>query len=169
MLNKIVKIIEELQDDGIIGDYAIGGGYATVYYIEPFYTYDVDIFCYLPTKGGLISFEEVYERFKQYGCKTEREYIIVEDTPVQFVSIYNELIEDAVSNAIEVFYKDVKVRIFTPEYLVAIMLQTFRHKDIQRMIKVLDEVEIDYILLRKILKKHGLFDKYSKWRELFYG
>lgn len=37
-----------MTKDNYIKDYAIGGGIAAIYYIEPILTYDLDIFIILP-------------------------------------------------------------------------------------------------------------------------
>lgn len=39
-----LKTINTLKEKGLIKDYAIGGGYALNYYIEPILTFDLDIF-----------------------------------------------------------------------------------------------------------------------------
>lgn len=43
----MLKVINGLRRDKIIVDYAIGGGIATVFYVEPILTYDLDIFVLL--------------------------------------------------------------------------------------------------------------------------
>ena len=42
-LKNILACLNELKDAGIIQDYAIGGGYAVMYYDLPISTYDLDI------------------------------------------------------------------------------------------------------------------------------
>ena len=55
------------------------------------------------------------------------------------------------------------------EYLIAVMLQTYRAKDRERIIKIFEEVEVDLKLLKKLLKKHNLYGKYTKFRGLYFG
>ena len=40
-MKKTPKVINELKERGLIDDYAIGGGIAALFYIEPFLTYDL--------------------------------------------------------------------------------------------------------------------------------
>ncbi len=43
-MKKTIEIINELKSKKLIDDYAIGGGIGALFYIEPFLTYDLDIF-----------------------------------------------------------------------------------------------------------------------------
>lgn len=169
-MEKTLKIINELQKEGIIRKYAIGGGIATIVYIEPIITYDLDIF-FVPIKEekGILNLSPIYEWFKNKGYKPEKEHIIIEGIPVQFIPVYNELIIEAVENAIEINYQNTKIKVVKPEYLIAIMLQTFRPKDKERIIKLVDETEIDSFFLKKILQKHRLNGKFNEFIRIYYG
>ncbi|MCR4395938.1 MAG: hypothetical protein NUW07_04280 [Candidatus Saccharicenans sp.] len=50
-MERALAVIEEMTHLGIIKSYAIGGGIAATYYIEPVLTYDLDIF-FIPIKEG---------------------------------------------------------------------------------------------------------------------
>jgi len=54
-------------------------------------------------------------------------------------------------------------------HLIAIMVQTFRPKDRERIIKLLDEAKIDRAYLTRILQKHGLKEKFDQFMRLYYG
>lgn len=45
-MRETIKVINRMIKKGLFNDYAIGGGIATMFYIEPFLTYDIDIFNY---------------------------------------------------------------------------------------------------------------------------
>ena len=60
MLEKVIEFIEGMQAEGIIDKYAIGGGFASIYYVEPFYTYDIDIFIVPMYKRGLINLSPIF-------------------------------------------------------------------------------------------------------------
>jgi len=55
------------------------------------------------------------------------------------------------------------------EYLIAVMLQTYRAKDRERIIKIFEEVKVDLKFLRKLLKKYNLYGKYAKFRGSYFG
>jgi hypothetical protein len=67
-----------------------------------------------------------------------------------------ELIEEAVNEAAEKKYKGIDIKVMKVEYLIAIMLQTYRPKDKERILKALSEAEIDRERLGKILEKFNL-------------
>lgn len=48
------------------------------------------------------------------------------------------------------------------------MVDTFRPKDKERMIKLLDEIEIDKLFLQNILQKFNLKEKFERFMELYY-
>ena len=154
-MEKAIKVINEMQALGAIKKYAVGGAVASIFYIEPFLTYDLDIF-FVPAEEseGLLALSSVYTYLKGKGYKPEQEHIIIEGIPVQFLPIYNDLIKEAVDNAVRMKYKDTIVNVIGQEYLLAIMVQTLRPKDKQRISKFLDEGNFNETHLEEILNKH---------------
>jgi hypothetical protein len=167
-VEKTLKVLNNLEKKGMIERYCIGGGIAILYYAEPVLTYDLDVFCLLPAeKGGLITLSPIYEYLQKKGGKVEEEHIIIEGIPVQFIPAYNELVEEAVDEAIEVKYERVKTRIVRAEHLLVIMLQTYRSKDRERMLLLLDEAQVDMACLENILDRHGLQKKWRAFRRRY--
>lgn len=80
------------------------------------------------------------------------------------IPAYNEIIEEALNEAAEVKYQQIKTRIVRVEHLLAIMLQTYRPKDRERILLLLDETQIDMIYLEDVLKRHGLMKKWLTFR-----
>jgi hypothetical protein len=166
-MDKAIKVINEMQSKGIVKKYAVGGAVAAIFYVEPILTYDLDVF-FVPSEKNesLLALSPVYDYLTGKGYKMEKEHIIIEGIPVQFLPIYNELIEEAVDNAAQLKYRDTIVNILSQEYLIAIMIQTFRPKDKERIIKFLNEGNFDETHLEKILEKHGLKTKFELFRRL---
>jgi hypothetical protein len=108
--------------------YAIGGGIAATYYIEPVLTYDLDIF-FLPVREGLDELAPIYEFARGGGYPEQAEALMIEGFPVQFIPAYNELVREAVTKATTLRYQSVEAHVVRAEYLVAIALQTGRAKD----------------------------------------
>src|ERR1700741_1329142 len=105
-----------------------------IFYTEPFLTFDLDVFLILPTsEAGLLSLAPIYEALRTRGYREEKETVLIEGVPVQFIPAYNALIEDALEEAQETKYEDVPARILRSEHLVAIALQTGRSKDRERV------------------------------------
>jgi len=167
-MDNALRIIKELKTKGIIQDFAIGGGIAVLYYTEPLLTYDLDIY-FVPIKECLDVLTPIYSFLKKRGYKTSKEHILVEGVPVQFIPVYNELVKDAVINSRKVNYGRLKTNVVGLEYLIAIMLQTYRAKDRERLGAILEETEFDSNRLRLILKKYDLYDKFKKFRSVHFG
>jgi hypothetical protein len=168
-MDKTLKVLNELERSGIIERYAIGGAIAAMFYTEPIATYDLDVFVLLaeiPT--GLISLSPVYEYLRRKGYKGHEDHVLIEGTPVQFIPAYNDLVEEAVKEAVEKRYKRVGTRVLRAEHLLAIMLQTGRPKDKTRMTQLLEGAGIDMNYLRGILRRHGLKEKWQEFRKRFY-
>jgi len=168
-VEKTIKVINELKNQGLIEDYAIGGGIGSIFYIEPVLTFDLDVLILIKSEGKIITLSPIYDYLKRKGYRAEKEHIIIEGVPVQFIPVYNDLVKEAVEKASEVRYKGVKTRILTSEYLVAIMLQTYRPKDRERIIKFLEEAKVNLRTLSKILQKHKLKEKYEQFLRTYYG
>lgn len=160
-MEKALKVIHELHKSGLIRAYAIGGGIAATYYIEPILTYDLDIF-FVPTAEGLDVLSPIYGELKKRGYSLEKELVIIEGIPVQFIPVYNDLVKEAVVTAVESMYQRVRTRILRPEYLLAIALQTNRSKDRERVIQLLNQAKLNSKLLAGVLKKYGLSERYRK-------
>jgi uncharacterized protein (UPF0297 family) len=157
-MERALRVIEEMTRGGIIKAYAIGGGVAATYYIEPVLTYDLDIF-FTPAKEGLDVLAPIYEYAKERGYVNQAEAILIEGFPVQFIPAYNDLVREAVADAATLRYRDVEAKVVRVEYLAAIALQTGRAKDRERVIRLLEEATIERVLLDKILEKHELAEK----------
>ena len=161
-MEKALVVINQLKEQGIISDYAIGGGMASVFYMEPVLTYDLDIFCVLAEDTGKLNIlAPLYKWADRAGYKTFKEHLLIEGLPVQFLPVYNDLVREAVENAIGKKVGRVKTRVVAPEYLVAIMLQTSRKKDIINAGKMLGEAKLNKRALLEILEKHGLLTKFK--------
>lgn len=141
-MDKALKVVNELQKSRLFQCYAIGGGVAATYYIEPVLTFDLDIF-FIPVREELDLLSPIYDELKKRGYRAEKELVIIEGIPVQFIPVYNDLIKEAVETAVESTYKRVMTRILRPEYLLAIALQTNRPKDRERVFQLLGQAKVD--------------------------
>jgi hypothetical protein len=145
-----IAAINELKKEKIISDYAIYGGYAITYYLEPAYTYDLDIIILVNSQED---FHRLYEHFRKKGNKIENIYIFIDDMPVQFFPGYgSDLYEKAVKNARKITVKGLPSKVISIEYLIATLLKSFRPKDKMRIAELLGKSDIK--ALREILRKH---------------
>ena len=122
-----LRTLNELKRKGVIKDYAIGGGYAVNYYLEPILTYDLDIFVLMTTDK---EYSELYQYFRSRKYQIKNVYIILEGMPVQFLpSFISPLIDEAIKQAKRIRVKGTPSKVLTVEYLIATLLMAFRPKD----------------------------------------
>ncbi len=162
-MKKTIIRINELVKLGIVEKYAIAGGMAHFYYIEPSVTYDLDLIVQLPGKENRLDpLEEVYLWAKQNNFQFDGEHIIIEGIPVQFLLAYNDIVTEALADAVEIKLFDEKTYILKAEHLMAIMLQTGRMVDKERFVRFISESEYDKSFLQSLLLKYKLIDIYNK-------
>lgn len=160
-MEKTLQVVGEMIRLGIIKAYAIGGGIAATYYIEPVLTYDLDIF-FLPVKEGLDEIAPICEFARVRGYVEQAEALLIEGFPVQFIPAYNDLVREAVADSATLKFRDVEAKVVKAEYLIAIALQTGRAKDRERAARLLEGAVVDRTVLAKILEKHGLAGRLRK-------
>lgn len=162
-VRETLKIINRMVKDGVVEEYAIGGAVAAIYYLEPFDTADLDIFVQVNAAGSdLMILAPIYEYLTERGYEVKGESIYIEGIPVQFLPVFNPLVEEAVERAQTIKYAGVTTRIMRPEDLVAIMLNTGRPKDFLRISMFLDQGAVKMRQLHAVLKRHGLT---KKWKD----
>ena len=133
-MEKTLAVINQLEQEGLIGRYAIGGAVAATRYIEPVQT---------------------------------GEAIVVEDWPVQFLPVYDELTEEALTNALEVNFGSTPTRVLSAEHLAAIMLNTGRPKDHARLLQFFELNALNRATLEETVARHGLTPKWADFRRRF--
>jgi hypothetical protein len=169
ILKDAIAIINQMQADGVIGQYAIGGAVGAGFYIEPATTLDVDIFVSFRTDpdNPLISLKPIYDYLTSKGCPVEKEYVVVAGWPVQFLPPDSPLVEEAIAEAASNEVDGVPLRVFSAEHLAAIALKLGRGKDYIRAIQFVQEGALDMDRFRAILARHGLQGKWSAFEERF--
>ena len=157
--------INQMQADGVIGRYAIGGAVGATFYLEPAATLDIDIFVSLQNTDDnpLLSLTPIYDYLTARGGRVEREYIVVGNWPVQFLPPGDALDEEALAQAIETDVDGIKTRVMTADHLVAIALRTGRKKDKIRIEQFIESGVLDAARLDEILTRHGLLAKWERF------
>ena len=165
-MKRTLHVLNELEEQGVFSRYAIGGAMAATFYVEPLLTFDLDVFVLLrQTPGGLVSLAPVYDALRARGCTEERECILIDGIPVQFLPAHNSLIEEALTQAREIDYEGVGTRVLRPEHLVAICLQTGRAKDRERVRLLREQGALETEHLAAVLRHHKLEEKWKSWTE----
>ena len=158
-----LQTINDLEREGLIGRHAIGGAMALLFHDEPVVTYDLDIFCVLPQSGLLVSLEPIYSALKARGFTAEAEAVVIGGVPVQLIPAYNELVAEALDRAESRTFEGVPVRVVSMEHLMAIMLQTNRPKDRERLAMLAGNESVDTERLSDVLLRHQLADAWNRF------
>jgi hypothetical protein len=154
-LADVLRAANGLVEAKLIEDYAIGGALAAIHYVEPFATYDADIFFIPADKGLTAGIPAIYAHLKSRGWQVDREHLMVKGFPVQFLAAQG-LTEEAVREARRIKFDGIPAKVFGAEHIVAIAASVGRNKDIVRIEQVLQQADLDKILLEKILQRHKL-------------
>ncbi len=161
-MERTLKILNEMVEQKIIERYVIGGAIAALFYIEPFETYDLDVFVVLPDMSGpILTLDAIYQYLQQRGYTAVDECVLIAGVPVQFLVASSPLVVDAMADAQMQSYGAVQTVVMQPEYLVAIMLELLRPKDRVRIRQFLDQHILDQVRLQQIFHKHGLEKKWQ--------
>jgi len=144
-----LETLNDLKRKGIIKDYAIGGGYAVNYYLEPSYTYDLDVLVLLSSDAA---YRALYKHFREAGNRIENIYVLIGDLPVQFLpSFISPLFHEAIKKARRITVGGVPGKIVRVEHLIVLLLVSFRAKDkihILSLLELADSKVLDEILRR---------------------
>ncbi|MBI2082572.1 MAG: hypothetical protein HYT76_03290 [Deltaproteobacteria bacterium] len=164
-MEQVLTVLNNLELEGVIERYALAGATALLFYAEPALTYDLDVFIFLPEttkkKRVIVDMGPLYIALRRKGYTPNKEQVIIKGIPVQFIPSYNPLVDEAVREAVEKKYQGVQTRVARLEHLLAIMIDTDRSKDRERIRKLWEEVKLDRHRLREILTRHKLIKKWE--------
>lgn len=168
-IRKVIATINQMEKDGVIERYAIGGAVGATFYLEPVATLDIDVFvAFAPELGKLIvTPKPIIEYLSARECTMKGEYVMIAGWPVQFLPPTGALIEEALAQAVESDVDGVSARVFTAEHLAAIALQTGRAKDKARLLQFIEEDAIDSVRFQEIIRRHDLVDAWAKFERQF--
>ena len=158
----VYRAIDEMETEGVVEDYAIGGGMAALFYAETTPTFDIDVFVIVPKQGLLIDLSSIYDWARNKGFEVREEYLILHGVPVQ-VLVANEGLEtEAIKNAKMIPFGGFDVAVMKPEYLVALYIQTGGDKRRGRARDLFAQDAIDNEYLKDVLKRYNLIEKWHQ-------
>jgi hypothetical protein len=164
--------IKQMEADGIIGRYAIGGAVAATFYLEPGATEDVDVFIQLdPLLGrSLVTIEPIDRYLEEKGYQFNVQgWPVISGWPVQFVPVQDPLEKEALDQSVEKDFDGVPVRVFTAEHLAAIAFKLGRPKDKVRLSQFLEARALEESLFSAILERHDLLERWIQFKRQFAG
>jgi hypothetical protein len=154
-LADVLRAANGLVTAGLIEDWALGGALAAIYYVEPFATYDADIFFIPKSKGLTAGIPAIYAHLQSQGWQVEREHLLIRGFPVQFLAA-SGLTEEAVREAERIEFEGVPAKVFRAEHIIAIAASVGRAKDKARIESLLQQADFDKTYLENLLKRHKL-------------
>jgi hypothetical protein len=168
-IKEVIQAINQMQADGVVERYAIGGAVGATFYLEPSATMDVDIFADFKSEPGsfIVNPQPVFDYLKQRGCSMEGEYVIIGGWPVQFLPPVTPLVEEALQHPVTKDVGGTPARVLSAEYLAAIALQTGRAKDKARLLQFVEAGVLDAERFEAILGRHNLLDLWHRFERQF--
>ena len=150
--------LNDMKQDGVVSDYAIGGAMALIFWSEPTATFDLDVFVLLEQTGVLVSLDAIYTWSRARNYPEQDEHIVIAGIPVQVIPAHNALAVEAVVEAALLDYDGLPVRVIRAEYLIAMYLEdTARtRKRMERVATLLDEGNLDQGVLKDLLERYKL-------------
>jgi hypothetical protein len=170
-IKETIATINQMQSDGVIERYAIGGAVGATFYLEPIDTLDVDVFvAFKPEPGSpIISPQPLFDYLKARGGAVQDEYIVIAGWPVQFLPPTGPLVEEALRDAVAKDVEGTPARVFTAEHLAAVALQTGRAKDKARLLQFIEAGALDTARFQAIVARHGLVGPWQRFEKQFLG
>jgi len=165
-MKKTLEVLNKLVTEKVIRDYAIGGAMGAMWYMEAITTMDLDVFVLFVDELSFDPIAPIYKRLREMGYEQDpqqKECVNIEGVPVQFLPVYNELLQDAVKNSVGFDYEGTPTRVLSAEHLAAICVQTGRTKDKLRVDMFLHTDKFDRARFFTILDSCNLREGFSKW------
>ncbi|HEV7404750.1 MAG TPA: hypothetical protein VGO11_17545 [Chthoniobacteraceae bacterium] len=168
-IRSVLVMLNQMQADGVIERFAIGGAVGATFYLEPVDTLDVDVFiAFKPEPGSLlVSPSPIFDYLRGFGCHMQDEYIVIGGWPVQFLPPTGPLVEEALAEAVPRDVEEIVTWVFTAEHLAAIALQTGRAKDKARLLQFIEEGALDAERFQQIIVRHALLDRWQQFQRQF--
>lgn len=158
-MQTVLRVLNDLVAEKVIETYAIGGAVAAAFYLAAAQTEDIDAFMFLPASAsGFVLLTPVYEALVARGGVVEGEYVRFGSWPLQILTDGNPLVAEAIREAVAVLYDGVATRVFRPEHLCAIALQTGRLKDHLRVAAFFEQDAVQLKQLQVVLVRYNLTD-----------
>ena len=168
-VEKIFAVLNQMEADGVIGCYAIGGAVGSIFWLEPITTKDLGVFVMLPVAVGdsLLTLGPIYDHLLARGFAPQGQFITIEGWAVELVPSGSPLVEEALAQAAERDVSGVLPRVFTAEHLAAICLEVGRPKDHDCVIRFVEAGALDAGVFVPFFKRHHLMGKWRKFQQTY--
>ena len=175
-MRETIGVINQMEIDGAVGRYAIGGAVAAFLYVEVAFTEDLDILVSFENQrepSGLILLGPILGYLAGKGfSEFRKEGVIVHGWPVQFLPVASRLDQEGLDEAVLTDLPvdaetKIQCRVLRAEHLMATALAVGRPKDYVRLTQFIQAGSYDQQYLREILERHKLSEKWSAFCDKF--
>jgi len=135
-------------------------------YTEAVATLDADVLVAVPAPDRLDALAPIYF-CRARGYQPEGEAIRVGAWPVQFVPVFNELTQQALTAAETADFEGEPFRVVDPFHLAVIALATGRAKDFARVLALLDAGAVAQDQVAVLAARYGLAEAWSHFSRRF--
>jgi hypothetical protein len=166
-MKETLQVINQMQADGIIGKYAIGGAIGAAFYLEPTTSLDIDIFVSFADMAGnrLAPLQPIYDYLKPLGAEVRNEHILIKGWIVQFLPAEDALTSEALLQAVQTSVQGVETWVMSAEHLMSLALRLGRKKDEARVERFIEIGSYDENKLKAILIRYNLLARWKKINE----
>ena len=168
-IQEVIAVINQMESDGVIDRYAIGGAVGATFYLEPIATLDVDVFVVFRSEPGnlVVNPQPLFDYLKKHGGTIEGEYVVLGGWPVQFLPSTGPLVDEALAQAVAHDVEGTSTRVFSAEHLAAIALQTGRAKDKARLLQFVESKALNVSRFHDIVLRHGMAAAWARFERQF--
>ena len=146
-----ISRLNQLKVRKVIRDYVVIGAVAAAAYVEPVFTEDIDVVVLTDTDD---EFWDAYRRVGEAAEGLDGMHHILGGRPVQmFPSTIKPIYQDTLAKARGTRIGNVRVKVASPEHLVALGLEAFRYKDKLRIAELLESPTIDREAIWKLIEE----------------
>ena len=162
-----IEAINQMQADGVICHYAVGGAVGATYYSEPASTSGLEIFVILPFNpdGSSVSRAALQDYLMARGRRLSEDCFELGGWPVNFLVASNDLESAAVAGSLPASIDGERTWVMMAEHLVAIALTANRLRDRIWILRLAEADAIDELTLKSILNMHSLMNEWAQFEQ----
>jgi hypothetical protein len=166
-VKNLARLLNEMQQSGVIRNYALFGATAQMRYTEPVATLDADVLVAVTSENRLDPLREIYDFCAVRGYRAEGEAIQVGAWPAQFIPAFNPLTVEAMEEAVPADFDGVPLRVVRADHLAVIALSVGRAKDWARILSLLESGSVSRTAIAELAARHGLADAWHRFENRF--
>lgn len=160
-------MLNEMQQAGVITNYALFGAVAQMRYTEAVATLDADVLVAVADPDRIDVLRGAYEFCASKGFHPEGEAVRVGAWPTQFVPAFSPLTEEAMAQAETADFEGVPFRVTRADHLAVIALSVGRAKDLTRILALLESGAVSREQIASLALRHELTDAWRRFEQRF--